>query len=228
MPARHGDVPNAYVKALTEKNLGLYLQVPQGMKISTSKLDELGVTSRDQVVVRLQKSLYGLKQAGRLWSHLLHEKLSDAGFKQSLTDSCLYYDQDKKGITVLGVYVDDILITGTSFSRIESTFDSLSSLSIKNLGPVSKFLGMRVRYSDEDGYYLNQEPSVCELITKMGLYEVHTVLTPIGQNYSDSTTPKSDCLRMLVVKKPTIKKFQSLAGSHLWVARCTRPDISTS
>ena len=69
-----------------------------------------------------------MKQAGRLWSHLLHEKLSDAGFKQSLTDSCLYYDQDTKGITVLGVYVDDILITRTSFSRNESTFDSISSL----------------------------------------------------------------------------------------------------
>ncbi|CCI47281.1 unnamed protein product [Albugo candida] len=193
MPARHGDGPNAYVKAPTEKNLDLYLHVPQGMKISTSKLDELGVTSRDQVVLRLQKSLYGLKQAGRLWSHLLHEKLSDAGFKQSLTDSCLYYDQDTIGITVLG-----------SFNR-----------------PVSKFLGMRVRYNDEDGYYLDQEPSICELMTKMGMDEAHPVLTPIGQDYSDSTTSNSEYLEIRLVKKAT-----TLAGSLLWIARCTRPDIS--
>ena len=153
-------------------------------------------------------------------------KASDAAFKQSLADSCLYYDQGIKEITVLRVYLDDILITGTSFSSIESTFDSLSSLSIKNIGPVSKFLSMRLRYSDEDGYYLDQELSICELITKVGMDEAHPVLTPIGDDYSDSTTSNSDLLEMRSVKKPTIKKFLSLAGSLLWFARCTRPDIS--
>lgn len=38
MPARHGDVPNAYEKAPTEKNLDLNLHVPQGMAISVSKI----------------------------------------------------------------------------------------------------------------------------------------------------------------------------------------------
>ena len=69
------------MKAPTEKNLHLYFHVPQGMEISVSKKDELGVTSLVQVVLRLQKILYELKKAGRLWSHLLHEKLSDAGFE---------------------------------------------------------------------------------------------------------------------------------------------------
>ena len=64
-----------------------YLRVPQEMEISANKLKEIGVLSSDEVVLRLQKSLYGLKQAGRLWSRLLHERLNVAGFKQSLTDS---------------------------------------------------------------------------------------------------------------------------------------------
>ncbi|CCI10739.1 unnamed protein product [Albugo candida] len=62
----------------------------------------------------------------------------------------------------------------------------------------------------------------------MGMDEAHPVLMPIGQDYSDSTTSNSDCLEIRSVKKPTIKKFQSLAGSLLWFARCTRPDISFS
>lgn len=77
-------------------------------------------------------------------------------------DACSYYDQDTNGITVLGVHVDDILITWTRLSIIESTLKSLSSLSVKNLGPVSSFLGMRVQDSEEDGYSLNQEPSICD------------------------------------------------------------------
>nr|CCA27628.1 hypothetical protein ALNC14_137720 [Albugo laibachii Nc14] len=136
-----------------------------------------------------------------------------------------YYDQVCSGITFLWVYVDDRLVKASSVSRIESTFNSLSSLSSKNLGPVSKFLGMRVHYSEEDGYSLDQEHSICELISKMGLDQAHPVLTPIGQDYSDSTTSSSEELAMPSFKQPTIKKFQSLAGSLLWSARCTRPDI---
>ena len=84
---------------------------------------------------------------------------------------------------------------------------------------------MRVHYSEEDGYSLDQEHSICELISKMGLDQAHPVLTPIGQDYSDSTTSSSEELAMPSFKQPTIKKFQSLAGSLLWSARCTRPDI---
>lgn len=76
MPSRHGDVTNAYVNAPTGKNLDLYLHVPQRMEISVSKNNELGVTSRRQVLLCLQKSLYGLDQAGQLWGHLLHQKLA--------------------------------------------------------------------------------------------------------------------------------------------------------
>lgn len=92
-----------------------------------SKLHERGGTSREKLKLPLEKSLYGLKQTGPLLSHLFHEKLSGAGFKQSLGASCLCRR-----------YTDN----GDKFSRIESTFVSLMSLLMKNLGPVSKVLGM--------------------------------------------------------------------------------------
>lgn len=75
---------------------------------------------------------------------------------------------------------------------------------------------------------MDQKPLICELITKMGPDEAHPVLTPIGQDSSDSTASNSECLKMRSVKKLTIKTFQSLAGSLLWFACCTRPDISFS
>eukprot|EP00644_Phytophthora_capsici_P019545 jgi/Phyca11/133583/e_gw1.570.7.1 len=86
VPAKHGDVPNAYVKADKEAELDIYIRVPQGMKVSEEIKRRLGVVSDKELVLELQKALYGLKQAGRLWSKLLHKKLGDAGFNQCLTD----------------------------------------------------------------------------------------------------------------------------------------------
>lgn len=68
VPAKHGDIPNAYVKANKEEHLDIFLSVPVGMEISEETLRSFRVQSPKNLVLRLQKSLYGLKQAGRLWS----------------------------------------------------------------------------------------------------------------------------------------------------------------
>ncbi|GMF45512.1 unnamed protein product [Phytophthora fragariaefolia] len=78
--AKHGDVPNAYVKAEKEAELDIYLRIPQGMDLPDELLRGLGVTSADEVVLELRKALYGLRQAGRLWHKLLHKKLVEIGF----------------------------------------------------------------------------------------------------------------------------------------------------
>ena len=68
IPARHGDVPNAYVKAEKEEHLDIYMKVPKGMVVDEKELESLGVNSSNNCTLLLKKSLYGLKQAGRLWS----------------------------------------------------------------------------------------------------------------------------------------------------------------
>uniref|UniRef100_A0AAV1T2Z2 Reverse transcriptase Ty1/copia-type domain-containing protein n=1 Tax=Peronospora matthiolae TaxID=2874970 RepID=A0AAV1T2Z2_9STRA len=170
--AKHGDIPNAYVKADKEPHLRIYLQMPHGMPVSKETLRAQGVSNASELVLELRKSLYRLKQAGRLWIQLLQSKLSTAGFTRCLSDMCFYWKRDGDDLVVVGVYVDDLLATGTSAAAVERFFASLASLSVKDLGCVSKFLGMRV--------------------------------THYG---------------------PTVRQFQSLVGSLLWVARCLRPDI---
>ena len=56
---------------------------------------------------------------------------------------CLYFKRDAGGITVVGVYVDDLLVTGTSQKRVEEFFDKAKELQIKNLGRLKKLLGIR-------------------------------------------------------------------------------------
>ena len=66
VPARHGDIPNAYVKAEQDKDLNIYMRVPSGMQIGQGVLEQHGVKHTKHLALLLEKSLYGLKQAGRL------------------------------------------------------------------------------------------------------------------------------------------------------------------
>ncbi|CAI5706593.1 unnamed protein product [Peronospora effusa] len=66
VPARHGDVPNAYVKAEKEEHLDIYMKVPKGMTLDGEELKGLESRSTNDSALLLKKSLYGRKKAGRL------------------------------------------------------------------------------------------------------------------------------------------------------------------
>ncbi|KAE9302954.1 hypothetical protein PF001_g13774 [Phytophthora fragariae] len=227
VPAKHGDVPNAYVKAEKEAGLTIYINLPQGMVISEEVLKLVGVESAKELVLELQKALYGLKQAGRLWNQLLHKKLIDIGFEQSLTDMCVYFRWRNGVLLVVGVYVDDLLVTGTEQSAVDAFFGELKEFSVKDLGQASKFLGMRITYDDADGYNLDQEVLIQEMLKDHSMEHAHGVRTPIGPEWNELRG--AECEKLPVTggaEVATVKRFQSLVGSLMWVSRCTRPDIA--
>ena len=82
-------------------------------------LKRYGVKDSSKLELLLKKALYGLKQAGRLRRKLLHSRLCEAGFTQCPMDMCLYFKKDKTELTVVGVYVDDLLVTGTSKDAVD-------------------------------------------------------------------------------------------------------------
>ncbi|KAL0414383.1 UNVERIFIED_CONTAM: Retrovirus-related Pol polyprotein from transposon RE1 [Sesamum radiatum] len=116
------DVNNAFLHGSLDEDV--YMVPPDGL---------LGVESGQ--VCKLQKSLYGLKQASRQWNLELTTKLLDFGFKQSTHEHCLFIKQSATEFTALLVYVDDILLTGSSEAALHSVRDYLDRLfTIKDLG----------------------------------------------------------------------------------------------
>ncbi|KAG6603126.1 Integrase catalytic core protein [Phytophthora cinnamomi] len=182
---------------------------------------------KGQLALRLIKSLYGLKQAGRLWNRLLHKILVKLGFCQCYTDGCLYYKRDAGGVTLVGVYVDDLLVTGTSNARVDAFFEDMAVLELKDLGVVSKFLGIGFEYDKDKGWLLEQRQAILGMLDKFGLSEASAVRVPIGGEHEsdvDGELLPNDGAGS--PQRPTVQTFQSLVGSLLWVARCTRPDIA--
>ena len=215
VPPRHGDVPNAYVKAKCEKDLDIYMQVPKGMTLNEQELANGG----ENAVLKLLMSLYGLKQAGRLWNELLHSTLLKFRFEQCKTDMCLYFKKLKKDLVVVGIYVDDLLVTATKPHLVDEFFQDMKILQIKDLGIVNKFLGIRIAWNEE-GYTFDQENMICDLIKKFGMENSKCIATPIAEN-TEILDDENELLSM-----EATKDFRSIAGGLLWIARCTRPDIS--
>jgi hypothetical protein len=221
-----GDIPNAYPRAQVEDWLNVHLYLPKGKKLTNEELNKLGVQSEKQVTLKLKKSLYGLKQAGRLWNDMLNEFLvNKLSFRRCKTDRCMYVKVVGSDIIVVGIYVDDILVTGTRKQVVDDFFEDAKQMEIKYLGKVNKFLGIRVSQDEDGGMWLDQEATIEEMLIKFNLQDANTVRLPIGADYEDNQENQEKLPKYSQNGEVTVRDFQSLAGSLLWVARCTQPDI---
>lgn len=138
---------------------------------------------------------------------------------------CIYRKISGENILLIGVYVDDLLITATNEVLVSNLVKELESFRIKNLGNVSKFLGMRVTGNATSGYVVDQEIMSTELVQAQGLSDCRLVKVPISVSYQDEAQDSTQ-LPSFGGDGATIKTFQSVVGSLLWMARCTRPDLS--
>jgi len=114
---------------LLEKMLQRIIQEEQDIQLVTKATTMIkDLTGRDKVC-KLNKALYGLRQAGRQWNAKLHEAIINLGLKATNADPCVYIDQQGNELTILLVYVDDILLA----SRIEGELSRLKKNSLVDL-----------------------------------------------------------------------------------------------
>uniref|UniRef100_A0AAV1T663 Uncharacterized protein n=1 Tax=Peronospora matthiolae TaxID=2874970 RepID=A0AAV1T663_9STRA len=92
-----------------------------------------------------------------------------------------------------GVYVDDLLATGTCAAAVDRFFVNLGSLSINDLGTVIKFLNMRVTIDNCEGYVLDQDEVIGELLCEHGIEEDSSTKSPIGADCYDVQTDDNRC-----------------------------------
>ena len=108
------DVKGAYLLAQLPKDRRILMAINKEYTDMLAKLDKSYkqyVNDKGQVVIELKKRLYGLKEAGLLWNQHLSKMLTDAGYKQSKYDSCLYYKSNggKDIYIYITVHVDDMI-----------------------------------------------------------------------------------------------------------------------
>jgi hypothetical protein len=96
-------------------------------------------------ICKLQKSIYGLKQASQSWNLHFDEVVKGFGFIKNIEEPCVYKKVSGSIDVFLVLYVDDILLIGNDILRIEAVKSSLrKSFSMKDLGEAAYILGIKI------------------------------------------------------------------------------------
>ena len=200
------DVKNAFLHGeLQEK---VYMKQPQGFVDS----------SHPTHVCKLLKSLYGLKQAPRAWNSKFTSYLLAMGFTVSASDTSLFMKIDSTYIIILLLYVDDIILTGSSSIKIHNVVQELSSVfDLKDFGKLTYFLGLQIQYRSNGDIFVHQAKYIKDLIHKSGMESCKPAAT--------SCKPHSQllCSEGTLLADPSI--YRSIVGSLQYLT-FTRPDIA--
>ena len=143
-PIHQLDINNAFLNEDLVEDV--YLQQPPGFSSPDSTL-----------VCKLHKAIYGLKQAPRFWFCKLSNTLISLGFHSSESDSSIFLRFTPNGTLIILIYVDDIIVTGTSSNLIDCFIAQLSdNFALKDLGKLHYFLGIEVAWLADGSLHLSQ------------------------------------------------------------------------
>lgn len=168
-------------------------------------------------VLRLHKSLYGLKQASHEWNKLFDSKIQSIGYTRCETDPCAYWKRTKDYFAMLMIHVDDSMII-TTRGFVEKAKNELKAIiDMKDLGEISRYLGIKVERDRKLGTIKISQPSyIKEIIEKSGMTGCNKVSTPMDKNLSLVATPEPQ----------SHPKYESMIGMLMWASQATRPNIT--
>ena len=109
------------------------------------QLENFESNDSKQLVCRLKRSIYGLKQASRQWYQKFDQVITSFGFKENTIDQCIYLKFSGSKFIILVLYVDDILLASSDVGLLHETKRFLSSkFDMKDLGNASFVLGIQI------------------------------------------------------------------------------------
>jgi hypothetical protein len=168
--------------------------------------------SDPELVCRLDKAIYGLKQATRAWYSRLSTKLVDLNFVPSRGDTTLFFYKNRDITMLFLVYVDDIIVVN---SLPKATMLLLRNLekefALKDLRDLHYFLGIEVTKL-QDGIMLSQNKYATDILQRAGMMNCKLTNTPLS---------------ISVLGPEDATKYRSIVGGLQYLT-LTHPDLGFS
>ena len=175
---------------------------------------------------KLQRSIYGLKQASRSWNLRFDEVVRSYGFIKNTEESCVYKKVSGSAIVFLILYVDDILLIGNDVTFLNEVKESLKrSFSMKDFGEAAYILGIKI-YRDRSRRLiaLCQDTYLEKVLKRFKMEDSKKGSLPTlsGKPLSKKQCPTTVAEREYMSSVP----YASAIGSIMYAMICTRPDVS--
>jgi len=205
------DAVSAFLQGdLTEE---IYMRQPQGYQDSNK-------------VCRLRKSLYGLKQASRIWNIELDKTLRIIGLQQSKFDPCIYFKSSQEKMIFVAVWVDDLLIFSDDMKlKQEVKSQLMKSFKMTDIGEAKFILGFQItRNRKQKKLWMDQRAYIENILKRFGMENCNPAATPLETNIklSKDQQPSSVDEKKIMENVP----YQEAVGSLLFASQVCRPDIA--
>ena len=188
----------------------VYLHAPIDYEIFVMQPEEFKTY---ELVYRLNKSLYRLKQSGRNWNKMLHECLIRNGFIQNPADHCVYVKQNERLLIVS--WVDDLIITADKVIFLSNVKKMLmSEFKMKDLGKLNHFIGIDFHIT-QGCVKMNQNKYIGRVVERFNMLNYKPGATPCELKMDLSNSDPVDS-----------SKYSEIIGSLIYLMTCTRPDLS--
>ena len=225
------DVTTAFLNGDLEEDI--YMRQPPGF---------VAAGSQAKLVCKLNRSLYGLRQAGRAWYKKIDTALHDLGLKPTMCDNCVYVLREASTTVYVLLYVDDLLLASDDLSRLQSIKNELSQrFKMKDLGEAHFILGLQIhRDRARRRLCVSQSQYVKSVLSRFSMEECKEACTPMS---TDIKLRRSEELPSSPEELPSSSRelkeqpfgvqqddmrevpYAQAVGALMYAAMGTRPDI---
>lgn len=168
-------------------------------------------------VCKLQRSLYGLKQASRCWNQKFKNFISMFGFNACEADPCVFVSKQENKLTILAIHVDDGLIASDNKQNIDRVVHFLQEhFEIKAM-PVGCFLGLEIDQRSNGSIFVHQSAYTKRVLNKFNMDNCNSVATPSDPN---------QVLHNFGESEKSTYPYREAVGSLMYLSVGTRPDIT--
>ncbi|KAK9083162.1 hypothetical protein Scep_029633 [Stephania cephalantha] len=168
------DVKTAFLNGDLEEEV--YMDQPEGFL----------TTGKENLVCKLKKSIYGLKQASRQWYIKFNNTITSYGFVENTVDRCIYMKISGSKFIILVLYVDDILLVANDVAMLHDVKRFLSiNFEMKDMGEASYVIGIEIFRDRSQGLLgLSQKGYINKVLERFQMDKCSHRIVPIQKGTS--------------------------------------------
>jgi hypothetical protein len=212
------DIKTAFLHGILPAEETTYMEQPPGFE----------VPGKEDWVMQLLKSIYGMKQASHIWNLTFNKAMIAWGFERIPCEWCIYHRRSPIGTIIFSLHVDDIFSAASSPEET-ATFKAFleSQWEVADLGPAKFALGIAMsRDHASRTIALSQTAYIERLLERFNLQDAHPTDTPMVAGLQlhrpDKNSPTPPEISEWRLKMP----YRELVRSLNYAAVATRPDIA--